>query len=120
VVRFEQPGVSGRDLGKPSVRIMRLTHHQVEVVRETVAAMFGSTATVHLFGSRVDDAALGGDIDLLVETDEMLENRAAAASRLAAALQLRLGDQRIDVVLVDAATPLLPVHRAARREGIRL
>jgi len=82
--------------------------------------MFGPAATVRLFGSRVDDAGQGGDIDLFVETDQVVENRASAASRLVAALQLKLGDQRIDVVLVDSRTPAQPIHDAARRQGVRL
>jgi len=99
---------------------MRLIGNQAEIIRQTVRQMFGPEAKVMLFGSRADDRARGGDIDLLVEVDERLENRAGAASRLAALLQIALGDQRIDVVLVDPDTPKLPIHDAARRRGIAL
>jgi hypothetical protein len=39
---------------------------------------------------------------------------------LAAELQLRLGDQRIDVILVDPDTVPQPIHTIARQQGIRL
>ncbi|OOG21470.1 hypothetical protein B1C78_16155 [Thioalkalivibrio denitrificans] len=99
---------------------MRLTARQIEVIREKVHALLGEDARVRLFGSRVDDSARGGDIDLFVEVDRVLDNRAASASRLQAELQLALGDQRIDVVLVDPRTPRLPIHQVAARDGVRL
>jgi predicted nucleotidyltransferase len=99
---------------------MRLSPRDTRLIGETVRVALGDAARVRLFGSRVDDASRGGDIDLLVEVDHTLANRAAAASRLAAALQLRLGDQRIDVILVDPTTRPQPIHDVARQQGISL
>lgn len=48
---------------------MRLTDGQKAAIRETAAECFGSTVQVMVFGSRVDDSARGGDIDLLIVTD---------------------------------------------------
>jgi predicted nucleotidyltransferase len=81
---------------------------------------FGPNTRVLLFGSRADDSARGGDIDLLVEVDHPLTNRAAAAARFAAKLQLTLGDQRIDVLLVDPTTSPRPIHDVARQRGVPL
>lgn len=99
---------------------MRLTEAQRRTIVEETARVFGPQARVRLFGSRVDDSARGGDIDLYIEVDGVLPNRAAAASRLIAELQLGLGDQRIDVVIVDPATAPQPIHDQARRQGIAL
>jgi predicted nucleotidyltransferase len=99
---------------------MRLTDRQTRIIGDTVRAALGPRARVWLFGSRVDDAERGGDIDLLVDVDRPLANRAAAASRLAAELQLALGDQRIDVIVVDPHTAPQPIHTRARRQGVRL
>ena len=50
---------------------MRLNDQQRAAIRATVAETFGTDARVWLFGSRVDDAKRGGDIDLLIETDQV-------------------------------------------------
>ena len=60
--------------------------------------MRGPDARVRLFGSHTDDAARGGDIDLHIEIDQPLDNRVAPASRLAGQRQIRLDNQRIDVI----------------------
>lgn len=99
---------------------MRLTPQQSRIIREQAKSLLGDGTRVLLFGSRADDRQRGGDIDLLVEVDSPQHNRAALASRLAARLQLALGDQRIDVLLVDPQTPLQPIHRLAREQGVRL
>ena len=49
---------------------MRLTQEQVNIIKRAVTDTFGDTASVWLFGSRVDDYKRGGDIDLLIETEE--------------------------------------------------
>jgi predicted nucleotidyltransferase len=68
----------------------------------------------------VDDRARGGDIDLLVEVPRRVDSRVLLEARLAARLERTLGGRKVDVLLVDVATPLEPVHRAARASGVRL
>lgn len=99
---------------------MRLAPEQVQAIKEEVRSLLGPEARVWLFGSRADDSSRGGDIDLYVETDETLASRTQAAGRLAARLQQRLGDQRIDVVLVDPRTRTQPIHNAAKETGVPL
>lgn len=47
---------------------MRLSEGVTRKILEAARPSFGD-APVYLFGSRIDDAARGGDIDLAVETD---------------------------------------------------
>lgn len=99
---------------------MRLTEEQVKAIHDTAEEMFGADARVYLFGSRVDDKRRGGDIDLLVEVTHDLDNIASATARFTAKLQRRLGDRRIDVLLVDPQTRQQTIHRVARETGIIL
>jgi predicted nucleotidyltransferase len=52
---------------------MRLKPAEIAFIKATVAEHFGADARVRLFGSRVDDAKRGGDVDLYVEPVERSE-----------------------------------------------
>ncbi|PIP03773.1 MAG: hypothetical protein COZ23_10590 [Hydrogenophilales bacterium CG_4_10_14_3_um_filter_58_23] len=99
---------------------MRLTIQEVDVIKATARRIFGSGVRIWLFGSRVDDSKRGGDIDLYLETDEILESAGQAASRFGAELQMQLGEQKIDVLVVDPATQRQKIHEIALSTGICL
>ncbi|MDD2660726.1 MAG: nucleotidyltransferase domain-containing protein [Methylococcales bacterium] len=99
---------------------MRLTDDQIQAIKQTAHVVLGDDARVILFGSRTDDAKKGGDIDLLFETDQAVDNRATTIGALYASLIRKLGDRKIDVILKDAATPESPVLVIARQTGIQL
>ena len=90
------------------------------MIKECVADVFGTDATVRLFGSRVDDTARGGDIDLLVEAKKVVQERERKALQLVAKLQLKLGDQPIDVLVLDPEVVIQSVHEEAIRTGVKL
>jgi predicted nucleotidyltransferase len=96
---------------------MRLSPEQSSVIVATTRELAGADATVRLFGSRLDDQARGGDIDLLVECPRRVDRPVWLAARITARLQSRLGDRKIDVLVIGADTELEPVHRVARDEG---
>ncbi|HQT31360.1 MAG: nucleotidyltransferase domain-containing protein [Thiobacillus sp.] len=99
---------------------MRLSKNQIEVIRRTVREVFGAEADVKLFGSRANDDARGGDIDLLVEMPTIVVEPERKTLQLVARLQLRLGDQPIDVLVLDPSTPRQPIYEQAIRTGIKL
>ena len=78
-----------------------------------------------LFGSRTDDAARGGDYDLLVQTDEPIAALLIDA-KLAFLAELHdtaaFDGERVDVVLHSRALDPqpCPIHRAALAHGIEI
>lgn len=99
---------------------MRLPQQTQQIIRDTVREVFGVEANVKLFGSRVNDDARGGDIDLLVELPSITAEIERKTMQLTAKLQLRIGDQPIDVLVLDPSTPRHSIHEQASITGIRL
>jgi len=99
---------------------MRLSPDQARIVREEVARTFGPDAEVRLFGSRTDDTARGGDIDLYIEADGEPHALLDRELRLHARLMRRLGERRIDIIVHPRGRPPRPIDDHARRTGIPL
>ena len=98
---------------------MRLQPAEVEAIRGAVRAVLGPGATVRLFGSRADDRARGGDIDLFIEVEPgraTLDAEFALRERLEPAVE----DCRVDILLHERGWPLTPIGRIARRDGVVL
>lgn len=99
---------------------MRLSSHACEVIRQAVAEQFGEQAQVRVFGSRLDDSARGGDIDLHVSTGSAVDNPGWLSSLLAAKLQRRLDGRRVDIRLLAAGVAPQAIDRLALRQGLQL
>lgn len=101
---------------------MRLSELQQSVIRTTVAETFGTQASVWLFGSRVDDSKRGGDIDLLIQTDQVdVDAVMRAEIAFLGKLQMKLGEQKIDVLLdYPSRKTHPPIFSIARKSGILL
>jgi predicted nucleotidyltransferase len=99
---------------------MRLDGTQARLAKATVDRVLGTPSRLWLFGSRARDGLRGGDIDLLVETDQVLPNRAEVLCRLHGALTLALGDRKLDILLKDARTEESRIHAIAKRTGVLL
>lgn len=48
---------------------MRLTSNQVRLVLQAVSVLVAGHPAVRVYGSRLDDSARGGDLDIIVESD---------------------------------------------------
>jgi predicted nucleotidyltransferase len=99
---------------------MRLTQTQIAAIREIVAEVAGSDASVRLFGSRLDDTAKGGDVDLMVEVPHPVEAPAPLAARIAGRISRTMAGRKVDVVISAPNLMRLPIHEAAFRKGVLL
>ncbi len=99
---------------------MRLKPEQIERIRDIVHELVGYQAEVRLFGSRLDDTARGGDIDVFVCVPYAVEEPALLTARIAGRLSRALDGRKVDVVLAAPNLKVLPIHEAARREGVPL
>ncbi len=78
---------------------MRLTGDEIDAIKAATREAFGASAVVRLFGSRVDDAARGGDIDLLIEVAPdcaTIRHEAMFYS----SLFRRIDERKVDLVLM--------------------
>ena len=78
---------------------MRLTPAEIEAIVRAVHEVFGETARVRVFGSRVRDDLKGGDLDLFAPA---------------------LDDLRTDILLHERGRPSTPIERIALRDGVLL
>jgi len=77
---------------------MRISKTYQRIIKENALLIFGRNTKVYLFGSRVDDSMKGGDIDLLIKTDnkdKLYEKKIKYIARL----YKLLGEQKIDIVI---------------------
>jgi hypothetical protein len=90
--------------------MMRLTGQQRRIIRTTVAKTFGAGVRGWLFGSRADDSKRGGDIGLLIETDQR-DVDALFRSEIEGlgSIQMKPGKQKVDVLL-DTPSFVRKIH----------
>ena len=99
---------------------MRLTSDQVELIKSTAKTLLGDGVRVRLFGSRVDDQAKGGDVDLLVEVKSPLGEPAVVSARMASQISRGMQGRKVDVVLKAPNLKEQPIHRIALQHGVVL
>ena len=98
---------------------MRLTPEEVTAIKAVAADIFGATATVRLFGSRVDDLLRGGDTDLHIEADH-IDDEWSKRADFEAALFKRIDPRKVDVILSERGKVPRGFERIAYRDGIIL
>lgn len=99
---------------------MRLSMQTQQIIKQVVHEIIGQDCSVLLFGSRTDDNRRGGDIDLLIQAPFPVAERSRMELKIVARLQRFLGDQPIDVLIVDPLTVCQPIHNQALSTGVRL
>lgn len=95
---------------------MRLTEFEINAIKQAAQEIFGSKVQVFLFGSRVDDAKKGGDIDLYIKTEA--DNDLTHKIKFLVSLERKIGEQKIDVVF--AIDKNRPIEQQAINTGVLL
>jgi predicted nucleotidyltransferase len=96
---------------------MRLTQPQIDAITQTVSRFTAGTGNIFLFGSRLDDRAKGGDIDLLIETPTPLAlvERARSKMELESVVMLP-----VDIASRARDSAPTPFQRIAQANAVRL
>ena len=74
---------------------MRLTQQEIQVINENILSI-DPDASIYLFGSRTDDDAKGGDIDILVISKKIGFTEKV---KIRTGIFERLEEQKIDLVI---------------------
>jgi predicted nucleotidyltransferase len=96
---------------------MRLTDYQTQTIRQLARQVAGSQSRVRVFGSRLDDTARGGDLDLMLELPEPVDNPALMAAQMSALVSRAMHGRKVDVLLCAPNLMRLPIHDIAFKEG---
>jgi predicted nucleotidyltransferase len=99
---------------------MRLTELQQTIIKQETRLIFGDNARVYLFGSRLDDNAKGGDIDLFIESAIAIDGAVLKTLQLNSQLQQAFGLQKIDIVFYAPNYTWQAIHAIAKQQGILL
>ena len=95
---------------------MRLTPYQQKAIKRHFLETF-KEGEIYLFGSRVDDSAKGGDIDLYLTVSD-LKDLAIKRVKFLVVLKRDIGEQKIDVVFNRGRNRL--IDKIAKEQGVRL
>lgn len=74
---------------------MRLTNQHIQYIRTQLKSL-APDSQVYVFGSRVDDTAKGGDIDILWLTNETIPNKTKRLFKIG--FYKKFGWQKVDLV----------------------
>lgn len=95
---------------------MRLQEYEILSIKEVFSQVFKS-GEIFLFGSRINDALKGGDIDLFLNPIDKTNLRAKKIEFLVD-LKSKIGDQKIDVILAKDGSSL--IEKEAMAKGVKL
>ena len=99
---------------------MRLTPAQIDTIKSTAQAVLSEGVQVTLFGSRVNDAANGGDVDLMIEVSQALPEPALVSARIAGRVSRAMHEHKVDVLLKASNLLEQSIHRIAAQQGVVL
>ncbi len=96
---------------------MRLTSQQVQIITQSISHIVGDSAAVYLFGSRLNDQARGGDVDILLEVDQRIPRIKLAKIKMTLEQAL---DLPADILVYVRNSELTPFQVIAYSQASRL
>lgn len=97
---------------------MRLSASDIDIILRSIRSVIADDGRIRVFGSRLDDNARGGDIDLMVEFDHPIDRPARLAARLTTQVMQAMQGRKIDIVLHAPNLLESEIHRIALEEGV--
>ena len=96
---------------------MRLSDQQIQSITNTIRQLVDAQASVYLFGSRLNQQAKGGDVDLLIESDEAVCFLQKAKIKMTLENQLGLP---VDLICKSRAAAPTAFQAIALSKAVRL
>ena len=99
---------------------MRLRPQDVIALRAAIYEVAPDAKAIRLFGSRLDDNARGGDVDLMVDFENPVDNPAVLSARLAVRASRAISNRKVDILLRTPNLISCAIHQIALDEGVVL
>ena len=97
---------------------MRLSEEEKKKIIFCAKNLFGDDIKLYLFGSRVDDDKKGGDIDLFIESEEMVDMQTQI--KFLSAIYKNITQRKVDLLIQTPTSKKLAIYNTAKKEGILL
>lgn len=104
---------------------MRLKEYEISSIIQSFEEVFLKNnlslegSALYLYGSRTKDHLRGGDIDLLLRVPkEILKSVKSLDYLFSRAIQDKIGEQKIDILIIDTEAPKHPFHEIAIEQAV--
>jgi predicted nucleotidyltransferase len=99
---------------------MRLSDIQIQNINSAILQSFENVFRIVLFGSRVNDKAKGGDIDLLVITDQSDADAFRSKIKALTKMVRTMGERKIDLITAQKDSDDRFIVKEALMKGVDL
>ena len=100
--------------------LMRISEPQIQSIKHVIADLLGSQVQIRLFGSRLNDEARGGDIDIYIHSDVPIDRPAFTSALIQARLIRQIGERKVDIILDAPNLKRDTIHQIAEQTGVAL
>lgn len=99
---------------------MRITTNKQQEIKKKVEQLLGDAVAVWVFGSRINNDAIGGDLDLLVVSEAPITSPVETSAKLAVQIKRLFWGRKVDIILSAPNLEKQPIHQIAMDNGQRL